>query len=253
MRPFIPCLLILLTINVLSAQKDYPRFTLAQREAHLMRLADSSSWDWTMLNRDVEAVNFFADAEPMLPGVFPVPPYDLVGEGSFDGIFDAGTLWNPDTIAGKTIVYHAFGIGNNAWNRPYMGPDKDQVYFTLITVVDTLDEDGYAIHNGMVSSRNNPDVIGEGSIRNTISRIDYIAFMTAENDRFAIINMRLFDLSHGDVIVIAPQRDGSFRALQIKNEPRSEARNDTFIREDVLRREGVQMFLSEAEVIGGGS
>lgn len=231
------------------AQNTFPVLTESQRKAHLERREDSTAWNRKMLAEDLEYIDFFEDVGPMRPGVFPEPDYDLIGEGSFDGVFSSGTIWKPDTIANKAVGFISFGVGKNAWHRPFMGADTNQVFFTLVTVIDTLDADGHPLETSLVLSRNNPDVMGECAIRNTVGTVECIAFITAENDRYAIVNMRLFNLKYGDVIVVAPQRDGSFRSLQIKAEPRNKAANKRFITDDVLRRKEVLALLTNKGVI----
>ncbi len=43
-----------------------------------------------------------------------------------------------------------------------------------------------------------------------------MAFLTANRDEFAVVNMRLFNLKLGRIILIAPQKDHSLRSLQLK-------------------------------------
>jgi hypothetical protein len=74
-------------------------------------------------------------------------------------------------------------------------------------------EDGNARSN--ISSRNHPHVIGEGLFKTAKSEIDYVAFQTADRNGYAIVNMRLFDLRAGRVVLIAPQKDGTLRSMQV--------------------------------------
>jgi hypothetical protein len=247
--PFLTLLFITLLGTCGRAQNTFPVLTESQRKAHLERREDSTTWDRKMLAEDLQYIDFFEDVGPMRPGVFPEPDYDLIGKNSFDGVFSAGTIWKPDTIANKAIGFISFGVGKNTWHRPFMGTDTNQVFFTLVTVIDTLDADGDPLVSSLVLSRNNPDVMGECSIRNTVGSVDCVAFTTAENDRFAIVNMRLFNLKYGDVIVIAPQKDGSFRSLQIKEKPRTKEANNQFIKQNILKREKVLALLTRKDVL----
>lgn len=235
--------------EILRSKNTFPVLTEDQRTAHLERREDSTTWNQKMLAQDIEDIGFYDNAGPMKPGVFPEPDYDLIGQGSFDGVFSGGTIWRPDTINGKAIGALSFGVGNNAWNRPFMGTDTSQVFFTLVTVIDTLNADGYPVMSSLILSRNNPDVMGECTIQNTVSSVECIAFITAENDRYAIVNMRLFNLKYGDVIVIAPQKNGSFRSLQIKATPRNKGANNRFIKQEILQRKEVLALLTNKDVI----
>ena len=69
-----------------------------------------------------------------------------------------------------------------------------------------------------VVSRNHPDYLGQGMIKTKNEKIEFVAFITAERKQFAIVNSRLFDLELGRTILIAPQKDGSLRSMQIKSE-----------------------------------
>ncbi|PTT27264.1 hypothetical protein DBR28_17410, partial [Chryseobacterium sp. HMWF028] len=62
-----------------------------------------------------------------------------------------------------------------------------------------------------------PDVIGQGFIKTSNNRIDFSAFTTLEKEDFAIINMKLYHLKYGNIILIAPQKDRSLRSVQINN------------------------------------
>ncbi|UKB78248.1 hypothetical protein [Chryseobacterium sp. MEBOG07] len=68
-----------------------------------------------------------------------------------------------------------------------------------------------------IVSRNFPDVIGQGFVKTSNNRIDFSAFTTLEKEDFAIVNMKLYHLKYGNMILIAPQKDGSLRSLQINN------------------------------------
>ena len=49
-----------------------------------------------------------------------------------------------------------------------------------------------------------------------MSNIDFVAFKSANNDAYAVVNMRLFNLNDGCVVIVVPQEDGSLRSMQIK-------------------------------------
>ncbi|MDR3022735.1 hypothetical protein [Chryseobacterium sp.] len=68
-----------------------------------------------------------------------------------------------------------------------------------------------------IVSRNFPDVIGQGFVKTSNNRIDFSAFTTLEKEEFAIVNLKLYNLRYGHIILIAPQKDGSLRSLQINN------------------------------------
>ncbi|HLT52514.1 MAG TPA: hypothetical protein VKZ97_01395, partial [Flavobacteriaceae bacterium] len=73
------------------------------------------------------------------------------------------------------------------------------------------------LNKSIAISRNHPDYLAQGFVKTKTQTIDYVAFTTAENTAYAIVNTRLFDLSFGKAILIAPQKDGTLKSLQIKS------------------------------------
>lgn len=167
-----------------------------------------------MLATDMQASGFRPG--PMPVGVFPVPSYGLLGEDSFHGVgFHCGD--RPFGGRGNHLIYTSFFVNRNKFNTQYIPADKPgEAFFTIVVlsdaVIDTVD---YSHCRNGITSRNNPDFVGQGSIRTEASDIDYIAFQTADRSNYALVNMRLFDLAHGRIVLIAPYRDGSFQSLQL--------------------------------------
>ena len=75
-----------------------------------------------------------------------------------------------------------------------------------------MDENEYNSH---ISSRNNPDIMGQGRFETKDSQADYIAFLTVDRYNYAIVNGRLFNLRFGRTVLVAPQKDSTFRSMQI--------------------------------------
>ena len=61
--------------------------------------------------------------------------------------------------------------------------------------------------------------------------VEFIVFETADHNAYALVNMRLFDLRIGRVVLIAPQTDGSFRSLQLSTKAQSPGEMDTYIKQ----------------------
>lgn len=61
--------------------------------------------------------------------------------------------------------------------------------------------------------------------------------------------MRLFHLQHGQVILIAPQKDGSLRSLQIKMPEIQSDQVDRIIQKELLSKEEVVTFFTKPSVI----
>ncbi len=221
------------------------------RQLHLSYVADSSRWDRKMFQDDAEHLDFSSDVGPMNAGVFPVPRYELLSGGRFDGVYSSGNTFHPIDLNGRAIVYSCFGSGNNPHQAPYLMDSTERVFFTVITVTDTIDTINYTTASSMITSRNHPDLTGEGTIQHRNGQVEFIAFWTAENDRYALVNLRLFNLAYGSIVVIAPHTDGTFRSLQIDTPPGGDDYTSDLIRNDLLRRPEVIELLTAPGVIGG--
>ena len=180
---------------------------------HYMNKTDSLTWDMDMLRRDI--VDEQSNPLPPFPikvGAFPVPDYDLLGEESFKGLINGG---RHKTIEDKNLIFSAFSVKRNSLNKVELEKRNDEVFFTIITLVDTIDSQNFNLTGSIISSRNHPNYIGEGFIKTKDNHVDYVAFKTIESNSYAVINMSLFDLSFGNTVLVAPQKDKSFRFLQV--------------------------------------
>jgi len=180
---------------------------------HFENRSDSLTWDMEMFKRDVaDEQSGFLPPLPIKVGAFPVPDYDLLGENSFKGLISGGGY---KVIKDKNLKFSAFSVKRNELNKSHLEKRKDEVFFTIIILTDTIDTKNYNLSGNIISSRNHPDYVGEGFTKTKDNRVDYVAFKTVENKSYAIINMSLFDLNFGNAILVAPQKDKSFRFLQI--------------------------------------
>lgn len=184
-----------------------------KRENHLNNRNDSSTWDIKMLKQDQQDIDF-GDSGPFQLGVFPQPKYDLIGKGSFKGV---GVVAGQFEIKDRKIFMRSFFVKENSLNKARLIGRKDEVFFQILVLTDTIDNVNYNLAHSVVLSRNHPDYLGQGFISTKDNRIDYVAFITAENNAYAIVNTRIFDLSFGKTILIAPRKDQTLRSLQIKS------------------------------------
>ena len=81
------------------------------------------------------------------------------------------------------------------------------------------------------------------------SEVDFVSFITPDKGGFAVVNMRLCHLEFGNVIVVAPHKDGTFRSLQVKGENMTEENIFDVIGNDILKRKNVIELLTEDGVI----
>ena len=187
-------------------------WTPSKAEEHYKNQNDSLKWDYKMFLEDLQSVNEKSQ-NPITDGVFPVANYKLLGANSFKGL---GSASNVKKINHKNISYSSFFIKKNDLNNKVLGSKKSDVFFNILVLTDTLDLKNHKLSSSEINSRNHPNYIGQGMYKTKNNQIDYLAFKTADNSSFTIINMRLFDLKFGSTILIAPQKDKSLRSLQVK-------------------------------------
>jgi len=208
---------------------------------HLLNREDSTTWDARLLRQDLQR-NQERESRPMAYGAFPVPRYELLGDEAFKGVGNGGNFTGIDW-EGRKILYSYFLVNRNAFNAAWLGDKPNEVFFTIIVLSDFVDTVNFS-HAGLhIVSRNNPDFIGQGYFKTTQGPIDYMAFLTADRQGFAIVNMRLFNLKHGRTILIVPLRDGSLRSMQIKSGILSDEEVEGHVAE-LLSREEVRKFFA---------
>jgi len=226
------------------AQGQDFKWTEELRIKQLNNLKDSTTWDIQRMKKDNEPQPF-GNPGFMNFGAFPVPDYDLIGK--FKGVGNYSTAFQPLKLKDKNVVFTSFVVNESPFYKTLNG--KDKVFFTIITVTDTIDLKGYSTHRLQVVSRNHPDYIGQGYIKTKQNPIDFMAFITPGGNDYAIINMRLFHLKYGTIIIIAPQKDGTLRSLQLKEKELNSDILADFIKSDVLKRQKIIEFLTNANVI----
>lgn len=206
---------------------------------------DSLKWDMKMFETDKKYMDHFS--KPIRDGVFPTPYYDLVGINSFKGL---GNHSGYGKIQNKTIFYNSFFVRRSPVNDQYLENGRnDEVFFVIVSLTDTIDTVDYSHFVSQVVSRNHPDYIGQGAIyTKTSTPVEYVSFLTADRNSYAIVNMRLFDLSIGKMVLIAPQKDKTFRSRQVDFPPLSSEDLDQFIEELLKKPEIVSFFTNEGNI-----
>lgn len=176
---------------------------------------DSLKWDYKMFKEDIK----YMDEESNYPfefGVFPTPKYNLLGKDSFKGL---GYYRNKIEWNGKRFLTVGFYFNNNTIYKDKLNGLDNQVFFGMIIFLGNANTNNEEVVNHtMISSRNHPSYMGQGSYITSSFKIDYLAFITPVVDSYAIVNMRLFDLSKGSTVIIVPQKDRTLRSLQLKSE-----------------------------------
>jgi hypothetical protein len=241
---------LLCSVSLLAQSPTTTQWSEEMRLIQLRNLDDPALWDMERMQGDISPVNQF---DPIRKGAFPVPPYDSLLVRSYPGGGGQSTHPIPSVpeyrlqVGDKEVMYTSFFIGDGPFYQSKQG--KGNVFFTVITVVDTLTAENFALGSSHFLSRNHPDYGGEGSYITKNNKVEFVAFITPDKGAFAIVNMRLFHLEYGNIIVVTPQKDGSFRSLQIKGKERGEEENYDYIKEDILKRPEVIKFLTAEGVI----
>lgn len=197
----------------LSQCDSIKQWTPQWQKQYLNDRENPTKWDSFHYKEDLEGFPK-QKQEPIVPGVFPVPNYDLY-PGTFDGIVAANfDVYLP---SGQRIACVVNGNSKTTLNESMLGDNDVDFYFILAVVTDCPpDTVTYDDVNVGGFSRNHPDVITEGYVRTSgSSKVDFVAFRAANNDAYAVVNMRLFNLNDGNIVIIVPQEDGSLRSMQI--------------------------------------
>lgn len=196
--------------TILIAQNREHYWNQEIRNQHFLNMQDSTTWDLRLLEQDKST-----DSAPFKYGAFPVPKYDLL-KGTYAGIgMQTNVIKYGNT--NKHLIYPTLFVNRNKLNEAYIGDKQNEAFFVLVVLSDVeIDTTNYTHARGHMISRNNPDNIGQGYIKTKEGEIDYMAFITADRDEFAIVNMRLFNLKYGRIILISPQKDGTLRSLQMQ-------------------------------------
>jgi len=216
------------------------------RLKQLKNINDSTLWDTDRMQGD-NLPSEYGKPGFMEFGAYPVPIYDSLRIGSFRGVGTKGQLYYPIKIREKKIVYSSFYVNDNTFS--VSKSKRDKVFFTIVTVTDTIDLKNFKTAKSQIISRNHPDYLGQGFIKLENNKIDFMAFTTPEGDNYGIINSRLFHLNYGNVIIIAPQKDGTLRSMQLKEKELESEVLDEYIRKDLLKREKIIEFLTNKGVI----
>lgn len=146
------------------------------------------------------------------------------------------------------MLFNSFFVGKNKWNTVEIGEEKDEVFFHIVVLTDHIDTIEYKHLSSETISRNHPDYIGQGFYKTTNNQVDYCAFITAERKTYAIINMRLFDLSHGKTILVTPQKDRSLRKMQVMSPVLSSSRINEYTDTLLEKAEVIAFFTAENNI-----
>lgn len=207
---YILSLVLLISCNAQEKNNGF-EWNVQKERIHNANRSDSTKI--SKKNWIVDTANIDLTSKPMVEGVFPVPNYDL-SDSTFVGLGNSGD-WKGIKLKDKLIIHHSFFVSKSNVNQNFISEKSNEVFFTLLGLTDSVDIKKFTHTNINVTSRNHPHYTGQGFIKTKSNEIDFTAFITADRNEYAIVNMRLFDLRIGRIILIAPQKDGTFRSLQL--------------------------------------
>lgn len=224
--------------------------TVRAKQLELRNSADTTTWFKEKMSDDLKL-----DLEKviMTKGVYNYPKYNLLSKFTGLGAGGRSAMLMPIKLQDKQIVYSFFTMNKNELYPKVKS--QGEIFFAIITSADVKAANYKAPSH--IFSRNHPDYLGEGYIRSNDTQIDFMAFTTPDKGNFAIINQRIFDLSHGAIILIAPQKDGTLRSMQLNETPQiinSDATSfetlkfDVFVNDELLKRQNIIEFFTNPNV-----
>ncbi|MFC0877123.1 hypothetical protein ACE01N_11035 [Saccharicrinis sp. FJH2] len=207
----------------------------------------NDSTKWSSKNWESDTSDFELWGKPIISGVFPVPEYDLI-DSTFNGLGNSGN-WEGFELKGKKVIYHSLYVNKNAVNKEFINNKANEVFFTIAVLTDSVDLKGYSHTDVSITSRNHPHYVGQGFVKTKFNEIDFISFITADRNNYAIVNMRLFDLRIGRIVLIAPQQDGTLRSLQLNSPIMSSKEMDEYIENLMSNDKEVIEFFTKSDNI----
>lgn len=169
-------------------------------------------------------------------------------DSTFNGLGNSGD-WKGFQLQSKKIIFHSLYVNKNNVNKKFIPDKQNEVFFTIAVLIDSIDTKNYTHTDVSISSRNHPHYVGEGFIRTKSNRIDFISFLSADRNAYAIVNMRLFDLRIGRIILIAPKKDGTLRSLQLESPIMSSDEMDEYIKNLLSNDRSIIDFFTKSDNI----
>lgn len=226
-----------------TKQKQF-EWNLENERTHNNNRNDTSKL--SLQNWNVDMRNIQLNGRPMINGVFPVPEYNLA-DSTFVGLGNSGE-WKGIKIKDKTIIYHSLYVTKSDVNQEFIPDKPNEVFFTIVGLTDSIDTKKFTHTSVNITSRNHPHYVGQGYIKTKTNQIDFVAFLTADRNEYALVNMRLFDLRVGRIVLIAPKKDGTFRSLQLESPIMSSDEMNSYIK-DLMNDEMIVAFYTKPDNI----
>jgi hypothetical protein len=238
-RTLLACL-IFLTPLMVSAQKK-GKWTPHLEQRMINYRMDSSKWDFRLFKEDSPSDSTMAPRElfPFPLGAFPVPQYDLAEKFRYSGGASNGFQ---KIFQGKRINGFYLSGGKTEASRIFLKEKKDEVFFVILYIRSEKDSTKDFKWSSNILSRNSPDYTCRGYFTGNKVAVDFLAFLTPNRDAYAIVDMRIFNLKFGRLVLIAPQKDRTLRSYQVSIPLLSSEEMESYL-DKVLYRKDVKSFI----------
>lgn len=240
---FITLCLIFVTATAPAQETDSGSmdFIWTKREAtvHAERFNSPREWNEETLHWEIETLQEHPSPDyPLHSSPFPTPVYTTTGNGVKGSEFH---------ILDRKIIGQSAFV-NRGSHSEFLFRDEistGAVYFTILSI-----DDGVQNPNPVeASSRNHPHYFAQGSINSTSkSKVDWVAIQTADQNAYAIVNGRIFDLKVGRVILAAPQTDGSVRFYQTTEQPLTLEELDPYLNKLIKDQKVIEFFTGKGNI-----
>ena len=245
-RPAVSLLLALIMPLPIAAREtaspDEPGFDwseAAQREFAHKRL-DPAQWNLAMLQNDLERHATYPPTDGCMPYI-PAPTVPYVSQGSL--------TFEKTRVGEATVLVGSFDWARFGFNADLCGERPSRNYCNVAVLMsDPLTSN----RSGSMSSRSYPHIQAWGFVETCIGDVawNFTGFATGAN--FLNINHHIFDLNFGRTVLVAPQRDGSLRFMQLESPDRSPGDGTPGLSEfmgDLSKRDDVLAFFNSDSAV----
>ena len=172
---------------------------------------DSTQWDLKLFKQDIETYDQYQEVfqnYPLNKSPFPVATYDYA------------VSYIPFTIDIQGKIIKGVRIGE----CEDLDCKKIKCQLTLLVLTNDKESEEFTL----VDSRNFPYLTAQGTFKVTNNEFDWVFSASPDGFSHLLLNMKLFDLRFGELIIIYPQLDKSFLYEQIKDSPNNYADFEEF-------------------------
>lgn len=184
-------------------------WTPERRIRYSKRRLDSRYWDMMLFQEDLSLHNSIDRSLSPAISDFPspVPSYEN---------FNGSIQWPEFKIGNRTISSSCLLWGRCVVNEELFS-NRDHTLRSYFNIFVLTDRSGEGTKSLSMASRNYPHVFSSGKQTTSVGVVDWAHVGFADGNNYALINARIFDLKFGRTILVAPQKNGSLRFMQLKS------------------------------------